>query len=172
MVTRLGERRVSFEECRFDEKNVSILREPNDLFDVRVRKGAIDHVGDLTTSGDFHDLLFENAKGNGRPANGACDRALAPHVDVCALFEGKCEHGIAVIKKRRTNLEAGLLEKKAFIALPRSALEALEPGRAGKRRRCEVTRQVGLRDVEDQFSFVSIEKIPAIRPASMRPVVP
>jgi hypothetical protein len=61
-------------------------------------------------------------------------------------------------------LEAGLLEEKAFIALPRSALEALEPGRAGKRRRCEVTRQVGLRDVEDQFSFVSIEKIPAIRP--------
>jgi len=40
MVTRLGERRVSFEECRFDEKNVSILREPNDLFDVRVRKGV------------------------------------------------------------------------------------------------------------------------------------
>jgi len=69
-----------------------------------------------------------------------------------------------VIKKRRTNLEAGLLEEKAFIALPRSALDALEPGRAGKRRRCEVTRQVGLRDVEDQFSFVSIEKIPAIRP--------
>jgi hypothetical protein len=89
---------------------------------------------------------------------------IAPHVDVCALFEGKCEHGLAVIKKRRTNLEAGLLEEKAFIALPRSALEALEPGRAGKRRRCEITGQVGLRDVEDQFSFVSIEKIPAIRP--------
>ena len=33
MVTRLGERRVSFEECRFDKKNVSILREPSDLFD-------------------------------------------------------------------------------------------------------------------------------------------
>ena len=48
MVTRLGERRVSFEECRFDENNVSILREPNDLFDVRVRKGAIDDVGNLT----------------------------------------------------------------------------------------------------------------------------
>ena len=45
MVTRLGERRVSFEECRFDKKNVSILREPSDLFDVRVCKGAIDNVG-------------------------------------------------------------------------------------------------------------------------------
>jgi hypothetical protein len=33
MVTRLGERRISFEERRFDEKNVSILRKPNDLFE-------------------------------------------------------------------------------------------------------------------------------------------
>jgi hypothetical protein len=66
MVTRLGERRVSFEECRFDKKNVSILREPSDLFDVRVCKGAIDNVGNLTASCDFHDLLFEMAKGEER----------------------------------------------------------------------------------------------------------
>jgi len=38
---------------------------------------------------------------------------IAPHVDVCALFEGKCEHGLAVIKKRRTNLEVGLLEENS-----------------------------------------------------------
>jgi hypothetical protein len=66
MVTRLGDRRVNVEEGRFDEKNISILREPNDLFNVRVRIGAIDNVGNLTARGDFHDLLFEMAKGEER----------------------------------------------------------------------------------------------------------
>jgi hypothetical protein len=32
---------------------------------------------------------------------------------VSPLFEGKCEHGLAVTKKSWTNLEAGLFEKKA-----------------------------------------------------------
>ena len=49
------------------------------------------------------------------------------------LFQGECEHDLAVIKNRRTNLEAGLLKQKAFIALLRFALKTLEPG-AGKLR--------------------------------------
>jgi hypothetical protein len=65
LVTHLCERSVSFEECRFIKKNVRILREPNDLFNVRIRKGAIDDIGNLTASGDFPDLLFEKAKGKG-----------------------------------------------------------------------------------------------------------
>src|SRR5262245_27442188 len=65
MVTRLGERRVSFEKRRFDEKNVGFFRKPYNLFHVRVRIGAIDDIGNLTASGDFHDLLFEMAKRQG-----------------------------------------------------------------------------------------------------------
>jgi hypothetical protein len=167
MVTRLGERRVSFEECRFDEKNISIFREPNDLFNVRVRVGAIHNVGNLTARGDFHDLLFEIAKWKERgvvegpimprnfnqsvvrrPAKRRVlknskprpDRKphglhlIAPHIDVSPLFEGKCEDDLAVIEYSRTDLEAGLLEQEAFIALLRFALKALEPGAAGKLR--------------------------------------
>jgi hypothetical protein len=63
MVTRLGEYRIGLEECRFDKKNVSVTGEANDLFDILVRKGAIDDIGNLRAYGDLHDLLFEKAKG-------------------------------------------------------------------------------------------------------------
>jgi hypothetical protein len=58
MVTRLGKRRIGLEECRFDKKNVSVFGQANDLFDIRIREGAIDNVANLTARGDFHDLLF------------------------------------------------------------------------------------------------------------------
>ena len=62
---------------------------------------------------------------------------IAPHVDVSPLFESECEHGLAVIKSSRANLEAGLLKQKAFFELPRFALRTLESGAPGKLRRCE-----------------------------------
>jgi hypothetical protein len=82
---------------------------------------------------------------------------------VCALFEGKCEHGLAVIKSSRANLEAGLLKQKAFFELPRFALSTLESGAPGKLRRCEAAGRVNLRHAEHQIAFISLDDVPGVR---------
>jgi hypothetical protein len=96
MVTRLGERCVSFEEI--DEKDVSVLHEPNDLFDVRVRKGAIDNLSNLTARGDLHDLLFEIAEGK--------ERGLIP-------FSPKDEFGLM---DQRDDTEADAVKRRCLAA--------------------------------------------------------
>jgi hypothetical protein len=40
---------------------VGVFRKPYNLFNVRVRKGAIDNIGNLSPSGDFHNLSSEKS---------------------------------------------------------------------------------------------------------------
>ena len=100
MVPRLGELRVSFEECRFDENYVSVFRELSDLFDVRVRKGAIDNIGNLTACGDLHNLLFEKAKG---------ENAALPEVPIMpcdidqSAVRGAAKHRFLEVPKPRSD---------------------------------------------------------------------
>jgi hypothetical protein len=96
---------------------------------------------------------------------------------VSPLFEGECEHDLAVIKNRRTNLEAGLLEQEAFVELPRFALGTPESGTPGKLRRCEAAGRVDFRHVEHQIAFIALDEVQVYAPslcstASMRPVGP
>jgi hypothetical protein len=86
------------------------------------------------------------------------------------LFEGESEHNLAVIKNSRANLDAGLLEQKAFIALPRFALGTLEPGAPGKLRRCEAAGCVDLRHAEHQVAFIALDDLCSTAP--MRPEGP
>src|SRR5262249_19320364 len=71
MLARFRKQCISFEKCGFDEKNVGVFRKPNDLFNIRDGKGTIDNIGNLTARSDFHDLVFEIAKGKGRRLAGA-----------------------------------------------------------------------------------------------------
>jgi hypothetical protein len=63
MATCFGYRRIGVNERRFDEKGIRVSGELHDLFNISVRKGAIDNIGDLASRGDFHDLLLKQAKG-------------------------------------------------------------------------------------------------------------
>ena len=65
MATHRGCLRVRVEKCRLDEKNVGLFSQPNDFFDIRIRKGAIDDIDDFAPRGDFHDLFLEQAKRKG-----------------------------------------------------------------------------------------------------------
>jgi len=62
MATCFGYRRIGVKERRFDEKGIRVSGELHDLFNISVRKGAIDNIGDLASRGDFHDLLLKQAK--------------------------------------------------------------------------------------------------------------
>jgi hypothetical protein len=88
---------------------------------------------------------------------------VVPDVNVGPLLEGESDHGLAMVKTGRANLQARLPEQKASFALLRFDLEALEPVAAGKRRRYEVPAQTGLRNAEDQIAFITLDQIPAIR---------
>ena len=65
MATHRGCVRVHVEKCRFDEKNVGLSSQPNDLFGIRIRKGAIDDIDDFAPRGDFHDIFLQQAKRKG-----------------------------------------------------------------------------------------------------------
>ena len=63
MATHRSQLRVHIKKCRFDEKNVSLSSQPNDLLDICIRKSTIDDINDFAAGSDFHDLLLEEAKG-------------------------------------------------------------------------------------------------------------
>src|SRR5919201_6338528 len=66
MAARLGNGRIGFKKCRFDEKDVGALCKPYNSFNVGVGEGAIDNIGNLSARGYFHDLLLEETQRESR----------------------------------------------------------------------------------------------------------